>query len=149
MSLEKEKKYQQTFKPHLQLLPGLMEFLQQVHKAGIKMAIGSAAILFNIDFVLDNPGIRKYFNALISADEVQHSKPDPETYLKCAEKLNMEPKDCLVFEDAPKGVESAFNAGMNTYVITLMHEKEEFTGFSNIIGSGKDYKNLNPPFLLS
>ena len=143
MSLEKEKQYQQTFKPHLQSLPGLMEFLQQVHKAGIKMAIGSAAIMFNIDFVLDNLKIRKYFDALISADDVQHSKPHPETYLKCAKKLNMEPHDCLVFEDAPKGVESAFNAGMNVYVITLMHEKEEFNAYTNIIGFSKDYENLN------
>ena len=149
MSLEKEKQYQQSFKPHLQLLPGLKEFLQQSYEAGIKMAIGSAAIMFNIDFVLDNLGIRKYFDALISADNVQHSKPDPETYLKCAEKLNIEPHHCLVFEDAPKGVESAFNAGMKTYVITLMHEKEEFNGYSNIIGFSKGFENVKPQSLLS
>src|SRR5688572_16390051 len=62
MSLEKEKQYQSEFKPHLELLPGLREFLEQSHQAGIKMGIGSAAIMFNIDFVLDNLNIRHYFD---------------------------------------------------------------------------------------
>ena len=149
MSFEKEKQYQQAFKPHLQLLPGLKEFLQESYIAGIKMAIGSAAIMFNIDFVLDNLGIRKYFDALISADDVQHSKPDPETYLNCAEKLNIEASECLVFEDAPKGVESALNAGMKTYVITRMHAKEEFNCYSNIIGFSKDFEKVKLQSLLS
>lgn len=132
MSFEKEKEYQQEFRPHLRLIEGLDDFLMQSYSSGIKMAIGSAAIMFNIDFVLDNLGIRKYFNALVSADDVSHSKPHPETYLKCAEKLNVDPADCLVFEDAPKGAESAFNAGMKSLVITTLHTEEEFSRFSNI-----------------
>ena len=142
MSLEKEKQYQQEFKPHLALLPGLPAFLEQAHQAGIKMAIGSAAIMFNIDFVLDNLGIRKYFDALISADDVAASKPDPETFLSCARQLNILPEDCMVFEDAPKGVESALNAGMETIVITLMHEKEDFLQYPNITRFISDYREL-------
>ena len=143
MSLEKEKQYQSEFKPHLALLPGLREFIEQSHKAGIKLAIGSAAIMFNIDFVLDNLGIRKYFDALISADNVIRSKPDPETFLKCAAELGVDVKDCLVFEDAPKGVECALNAGMETIVITLMHEREEFN-YTNVIRFVKDFRELLP-----
>ena len=144
MSFEKEKQYQAEFLPHLELLPGLSAFLEQSNKAEIKMAIGSAAIRFNIDFVLDNLGIRKYFEALISADDVIKSKPDPETFLKCAAQLKISPEDCLVFEDAPKGVESAMNAGMETIVITLMHEKEEFSQYPNINGYIKDFRELLP-----
>ncbi len=144
MSLEKEKQYQSEFKPHLELLPGVLTFLEKAHQAGIKMAIGSAAIMFNIDFVLDNLGIRKYFVALISADDVRKSKSDPETFLKCAEQLNIEPLDCIVFEDAPKGVESALNAGMETVVITLMHEKEDFLQYPNVTRFIKDYIELVP-----
>ena len=139
MSFEKEKEYQHQFKPQLQLLPGLQEFLQQSHKAGIKMAIGSAAIMFNIDFVLDNLNIRHYFDALVSADDVKHSKPHPETFLKCAEKLNMAPADCLVFEDGPRGVESALNAGMKSVVLTILHEQHEFNQYPNIIAFIKDF----------
>lgn len=143
MSLEKEKQYQQEFKPHLQLLPGLDIFLEKAYQSGIKMAIGSAAIMFNIDFVLDNLKIRHYFNAIVSADDVVKSKPNPETYLKCATALNIQPQDCLVFEDAPKGVEAALNAGMESVVITLMHEKEDFNQYSNIINFIKDYREFN------
>ena len=144
MSLYKEKQYQFEFKPHLKLLPGLQDFLEQAHAAGIKMAIGSAAIMFNIDFVLDNLGIRKYFDALVSADDVIASKPDPETFIKCAERLAILPEDCIVFEDAPKGVESAMNAGMETIVITLMHKKEDFLHYPNITRFITDYRELLP-----
>ncbi|MBK6935655.1 MAG: HAD family phosphatase [Chitinophagaceae bacterium] len=141
MSLEKEKEYQQQFKPHLQLIAGLDDFLRQSHDSGIKMAIGSAAIMFNIDFVLDNLNIRKYFGALVSADDVSNSKPHPETYLQCAERLKVESSSCLVFEDSPKGVESALIAGMRSVVLTTLHTKEEFSRFSNVEIFTKDYNN--------
>ncbi len=147
MSFEKEKQYQQEYKPQLALLPGLAEYLEQAHRAGIKMAIGSAAIMFNIDFVLDNLNIRHYFDVLISADNVSKSKPDPETYMKCAEQLKVTPENCIVFEDAPKGVESALNAGMPSVVITLMHEKEDFSHYPNIIRFIKDYREISESVL--
>lgn len=141
MGFEKEKQYQQEFKPHLQLLPGLTEFLLQAQQSGIKMAIGSAAIMFNIDFVIDNLDIRSYFGALISADHVVKSKPDPETFLECATELGIDPVNCLVFEDAPKGVEAAANAGMDCVVLTTMHEGHEFDQFSNVKMLIADYSN--------
>jgi HAD superfamily hydrolase (TIGR01509 family) len=139
MSMEKEREYQKAFRPHLKLLPGLDEFLQKANEAGIMMAIGSAAIMFNVDFVLDNLHLRHYFQAIISADEVKRSKPDPETFLKCAEALKISPNDCIVFEDAPKGVESAHNAGMRSVVLTIIHEENEFLPQADIIGFLKDY----------
>ena len=139
MSLEKETQYQKDFRPHLQLIKGLDSFLEQSHEAGIKMAIGSAAIMFNINFVIDGLNIRHYFDALVSADEVANSKPDPETWLTCATKLNVLPEECLVFEDAPKGVESAANAGMDCVVITTMDEKEHFSNYNNVISFIADY----------
>jgi len=132
MSFEKEKQYQAEFRPHLRLIEGLDVFLQKGNEAKIKMAIGSAAIMFNIDFVLDGLKIRNYFDVLVSADDVIHSKPDPETFLKCAVQLGIDAEDCLVFEDAPKGVEAALNANMNAVVITSMHTKEEFDMYPNV-----------------
>ena len=142
MSIEKERQYQEEFRPHLQLLAGLPEVLEYYHGKGIKMAIGSAAIMYNIDFVLDGLGIRHYFQAIVSADDVSNSKPDPETYLKCAELLGIAPDNCLVFEDAPKGVDAAANAGMDCFVLTTMHHKDEFAQ-SNIIGFAPDFKKFN------
>lgn len=141
LSLEKEQQYQQEFKPYLQLINGLDEYLQQARQQGIRMAIGSAAIRFNIDFVLDGLNIRHYFSAIVSADDVPASKPDPATYLQCAELLGIAPERCLVFEDAPKGVEAALNAGMDCVVLTTMHQKEEFN-YSNIVSFNSDYLSL-------
>jgi len=139
LSIEKEKRYQQEFLPHLQLLPGLTEFLEKTYQAGIPMAIGSAAIPFNIDFVLDNLNIRHYFQAIVSADDVVFSKPHPETFLKAAQLLNVEPTECLVFEDVPKGVEAAQNAGMSAVVLTTTHHSDEFKAFENVLHFANDF----------
>ena len=143
MSFEKEEQYQEEFRPHLRLLPGLNAFLEKAKAENIKMAIGSAAITFNVDFVLDGLNIRHYFDAIVSADDVIESKPNPETFLKCAELLHILPADCLVFEDAPKGVEAAVNAGMDCAVLTTMHMKEEFEGYGNIVGIEKDFTDIS------
>lgn len=143
ISIEKEKRYQQAFKPHLKLISGLEGFLEEAKQQGVKMAIGSAAIMFNIDFVLDNLGARDYFGAIVSADDVRKSKPDPETFAKGALLLGVAPADCVVFEDAPKGVEAAQNAGMPCIVLTTMHEKEEFSQYSNVLGFIKDYTEIS------
>jgi beta-phosphoglucomutase-like phosphatase (HAD superfamily) len=98
--------------------------------------------MFNIDFVLDGLELRHYFASVISAESVKESKPDPETYLICAEELGMPAKDCIVFEDAPKGVEAARNAGMRCVVLTTMHTKEEFGEYDNIDCFVSDYHDL-------
>ena len=139
----KEAAYRKEYKPFLKLINGLDEFLAAAKKQNIKMAVGSAAMKLNVDFVLDNLNIRHYFNAVISGDDVAKSKPDAETYLKCARALNIAPQDCTVFEDVPKGVESAANAGMKAVVINGLHKKEEFAGFDNIVRFIKNYKNLS------
>lgn len=132
LSKEKERRYQQAFKPQLKLIHGLPEFLDYARERQIKMAIGSAAIPFNIDFVLDNLNIRHYFEAIVSANDVAKSKPDPETFVKAATLLECEADACVVFEDAPKGVESALRAGMETIVITTLHSEDEFAAYPNI-----------------
>ncbi len=143
-SMEKEKKYQQTYLPELRLIAGLDTFLEKARTLNIKMAIGSAAIPFNIDFILDNLHIRDYFGAIVSADDVAVSKPHPETFLKAAAQLGLQPHDCIVFEDAPKGVEAAQNAGMKAVVLTTMHTQEEFSDYSNIMVF---IENYNDPIL--
>lgn len=142
ISLKKERSYQEAFRPHLELIKGLPAFLGEAARLHIPMAIGSAAIPFNIDFVLDNLGIRSYFGTIVSADDVAHSKPDPETYLKVARNLQVPATGCIVFEDAPKGVEAAANAGMKTVVLTTMHHPEEFAPYDNILLFVKDYTDF-------
>lgn len=141
LSVEKEKRYQRSYLPHLRLIAGLDRFMDKAKNAHIRMAIGSAAITFNIDFVLDNLRIRHYFDAIVSADDVKISKPNPETYLNCAALLNTTAEQCIVFEDAPKGVEAAANAGMQAVVLINMHQQHEFGAYSNIICFVNDYND--------
>lgn len=142
ISIEKEKRYQEEFRPYLKLIDGLDDFLEKAYQDGIKMAIGSAAIPFNIDFILDNLNLRKYFGAVVSADDVTTSKPDPETFVKGAQILNVTPEKCLVFEDAPKGIEAAENAGMDALCITTLHPEEDFKQYNNVVKFIADYRGL-------
>ncbi len=139
LSFAKEKRYQEEYLPHLALLPGLAEFLEQAHQLHIPMAVASAAIPFNIDFVLDNLNIRHYFKAIVSADDVLLSKPHPETFLKAAQLLQVDPVNCLVFEDVPKGAEAALNANMPAVVLTTTHQKDEFEHFPHILHFSDDF----------
>jgi HAD superfamily hydrolase (TIGR01509 family) len=139
---EKEAIYRIEFKPFLKLMDGLDQFLKKADQENIKMAIGSAAIMDNINFVIQNMHIEHYFNTIISANDVKNSKPDPETFLKCAEALSVAPADCLVFEDTPKGVECALNAGMQAVVILGEHEAAEFEQYENVIHLVRDYQGL-------
>jgi HAD superfamily hydrolase (TIGR01509 family) len=139
LSFEKERRYQHEYLPQLALLPGLADLLERAHRAGIVMAIGSAAIPFNIDFVLDNLNIRHYFKTIVSADDVTISKPHPETYLRVAELLQVPPADCLVFEDVPKGAEAALNAGMQAVILTTTHQQHEFENLPNVIHFADDF----------
>lgn len=144
ISIDKEKRYQKAYLPSLQLINGLYTFLAKAKDNGIKMAIGSAAIPFNIDFVLDGLQIRPYFDAIVSANDVKLSKPDPETFINAAFALGVKPEDCVVFEDVPKGVESAQRAGISCFVLTTTYHVDEFINFGNILGCIADY---NDPIL--
>jgi beta-phosphoglucomutase len=139
MSFEKERGYQKEFTPHLKLINGLGHFFEKAYEAEIPMAIGSAAIMFNIDYILDGLNLRSYFSTIVSANDVVISKPDPETFLKCADGLQMSYENCIVFEDSPKGVESALRAGMKAVVIKTYHEIHEFEHLPNVLFFIDDY----------
>jgi beta-phosphoglucomutase len=91
-----------------EVLPGSLQLLQDLKAAGIKIALGSASK--NSSLILERTGIAKFFDAIVDGNHVSTSKPDPEVFLKGAELLGLEPKDCVVFEDAQAGVQAA-NAG--------------------------------------
>ncbi len=139
LSFAKERRYQEEYLPQLALLPGLDRFLERAYELQIPMAIASAAIPFNIDFVIDNLNIRYYFKALVSADDVTFSKPHPETFLKAAELLGVDPVNCLVLEDVPKGAEAALNAQMPAAVLNTTHQEQEFEHLNNIIHFSADF----------
>lgn len=142
ISESKEAKYRADFLPELKLIEGLDQLLFNAFNQEIKLGIGSAANNLNIDFVVDNLKIRQYMQAIISGEMVQKSKPHPETFLKCAAALNIPTNQCLVFEDTPKGVACAANAGMDVILLTTTHPISDFEGFNNIIHFAEDYSDI-------
>jgi beta-phosphoglucomutase family hydrolase len=129
----KEERYRTLYGQQITMLDGARVFLDEAFTKNIPMGIGTASNQANIDFALDFLNLRSYLSAIVGADDVQHSKPHPETWLKLAEKLNTEPKDCIVFEDAPKGIEAAEKAGMKAIAITGHHSANDFKGYNNIL----------------
>ena len=92
------------------LLPGVgpvLEFLKENH---IPYALGSASK--NSRVILKSLKIHESFTAIVDGNDVSKAKPDPEVFLIAAEKLGLDPKDCIVFEDAQAGIEAAKAAGM-------------------------------------
>lgn len=136
----KEARYREEFLPYLKLIDGLDQFLQKTKAANIKMAIGTAAPQLNVDFVLDNLHLRPYLSAIVGAEDVVASKPNPEVFEKAAALLNVEPHHCVVFEDSPKGIEAARRAGMKAIGITSFHTAPELQN-ENVLCVISDYND--------
>lgn len=93
-----------------EVLPGVREFLEDVRKRGLGIALGSASK--NARLILRKIKLTSYFNALIDGTVVSNAKPDPEVFIKGAEELGIMAENCVVLEDAAVGIDAAHNAGM-------------------------------------
>ena len=93
------------------ILPGVMDFTRKLRDMGVKLAIGSSSK--NTPAILKNIGLDTYFDAVADGNDISKSKPDPEVFLVAAKKLGIDPKDCLVVEDADAGVAAALAGGMD------------------------------------
>jgi beta-phosphoglucomutase len=98
------------------LVPGLRGFLERYRDT--PKAVATNAEPPNVDFVLDQTDLRRYFRVVLNGHQVSHPKPDPEIYLRAAELLQTEPAACIVFEDSHSGVEAGRAAGMRVIGIS-------------------------------
>ena len=132
----KERLYREMMKPHLMdsLVPGIREFLDR-HR-GLALAVATNAEPPNVNFVLDETGLRSFFRVVVNGHQVSHPKPHPEIYLRVADALGVAPADCVVFEDSHTGVESARAAGMQVVGISTTHDDLE--GVALLIGDFND-----------
>jgi beta-phosphoglucomutase len=95
-------------------LPGAAEWVRRLHQENWRQAVASSAPRANLDVVLEVIGLRAYFQALVSAEDVTAGKPDPQVFLTAASRLGVPASQCVVVEDAPAGVEAAKRAGMRS-----------------------------------
>lgn len=138
---EKEEFYRALYAPHLVAINGLLSFLLELKSTGVKMAMATSATVEDINFILDKIPIRDDFEVIINSSMVSKPKPDPQIFLKAAEKLNMEPAMCVVFEDSLAGIKAANSAGMKVVGITTGHTAAELHPVDLVIN---DYAELTP-----
>lgn len=143
IAAEKEATYREIYRPELQLISGLTDFLDRLDKEGIPYGIGTAAPGENANFVLDELQLRDRFKTMIHAGHVTKGKPDPEVFEKAANAMQVSLQNCIVFEDSPTGAEAADRGGALSVILTTTHLPEEFAHLSNIIQFINNYTGLN------
>lgn len=137
---EKNENYKQVYAPYVKPINGLERFLAELKQAGVSMAVATSASRGNVDFVFGHLNIRQYFDAIVDNTGLTHGKPDPEIFLKAAKAINMQPADCVVFEDSISGVKAANSAGMKVVAITTTHKGGELKPVDILIN---DYTNID------
>lgn len=144
---EKEAIYREIYAPKIRPVEGLVRLLGLLRERGVRCAVGSSGCMKNVDFVLEMCRIGHYFDAKISGNDVTRCKPDPEIYLAAASALKAAPADCVVFEDAKAGIESARRAGAGRVVAlatTLPREVlEAETDADTVIGTFADLNDID------
>lgn len=102
----------------LEPLPGAAAWLERLHDAGWKQAIASSAPRANVQVMLRALSLERWFDAIVSAEDVTHGKPDPEVFLTAAARLGVTPASSVVVEDAAAGIEAARRAGIRSIGVT-------------------------------
>lgn len=97
------------------ILPGVKDLIEALKLNNIKIAIGSSSK--NSPAILQYIGLYETFDVIIDGNQISHSKPNPEVFLKAAKKLRIDPKNCLVIEDAKAGVQAAMEGGMKVLAV--------------------------------
>jgi beta-phosphoglucomutase len=119
LAARKEDYYKAAARAGVQLLPGVRSLLEGLHAAGFKQAIGSSAPRGNLELILDLTDTARYFAAIVSQEDTQRGKPDPQVFLVAAHKLHVAPNHCLVMEDAVAGVQAAKTGGMKCIAVAF------------------------------
>lgn len=132
---EKEATFRRFIGQDIKPLPGVLELLSQLHDRGIRMAIASSATIENLRLIVGNLGIADYFQAIVIGRDVTEGKPSPQAFLLAAQRLGVEPKNCVVFEDAVAGVKAAKRAGMDCVAVTNTHPAEKLKEADLIVDS--------------
>jgi beta-phosphoglucomutase family hydrolase len=132
---EKEATFRRIIGKDVKPLPGALELVRALYEKGVKMAIASSTVIENIRLIVGSLGIEKYFKAVITGHDVTKGKPSPQVFLAAAQRLGVEPQNCLVFEDAVAGVKAAKSAGMHCVAITSTHPREKLAEADLVVDS--------------
>lgn len=126
---EKEVLYRQAFAPpHFREVAGFTAFAALARALGFKLGVGTAGDAHNIAFALGHLALPEPPHAVVGGDEGLPGKPEPAIFLEVAQRLGVAPEHCIVFEDAPLGIEAARRAGMRAVAVCTGHAADELDG---------------------
>ena len=156
MADEKEALYRELAGVSLALIGGAAEFVTAAHRAGFKLAVCTASTPQNMALAFERHGIDAWVETVVSpADRVfgggpedrLRGKPHPDIFLEAARRLGIAPADCIVFEDAPLGIEAAHRAGMPAVALTTTMTADAFAVFDNVLKIAPDFTTLHTHLL--
>ncbi len=126
--------------PKVRIRKGFVELVTNLRRLGIKIALASSNNYSVVQAVIDHFGIASFFDVITTVEEVSLNKPSPQIFTITADKLGVEPYECLVFEDSKAGVEAAIAAGMAVVgVARTKKEKEELSEAHKIISGFSEF----------
>jgi HAD superfamily hydrolase (TIGR01509 family) len=117
--------YQARAQTGLDPVLGVREFLESLEELGVPCAVGTSASRWDAERLLDDLGLLRFFDVMVTADDVMLGKPDPEVWRQVARRLRVPVARCVVFEDAPVGIQAARAAGMRAIGVTTAHRDDE------------------------
>ena len=115
---------------HAPAVPGAVEFVRALRKARVPIAVVTSAIPENARLALSRIELRGVFRAIVTAADVKNGKPDPEPYLKAADRLGVAAADCLVIEDSVSGIRAAKAAGAKCLALATTFPRERLAAES-------------------
>jgi len=148
LMLRKSRYYDRFIRENIIIFPGVVDFIKNAY-GKYTLAIGSGALRHEIDFILECAEIRKEFEIIVSADEVENCKPNPEVFMKALERINKHdstksriiyPYECLVIEDSIAGIKAAHHAGMKCLAVTNSYSSEKLSEADMIVKSLEEVK---------
>jgi len=135
MDARKEQIYRDILRADFPEMDGAGELIAALHEAGFALAIGSSGPRENVAATLECLPGGEHISACVDGSKVHRGKPDPEVFLKAAEKLDLPPDRCVVVEDAPAGIEAARRAGMAAIGLTGTATPEQLAAADLVIDS--------------
>jgi beta-phosphoglucomutase-like phosphatase (HAD superfamily) len=138
---EKESLYRELFAPVFAEVAGFKAFARQAVGQGLKVGVGTAGDQHNIAFAMAGLAMAPPPHAFVGGDEGLPGKPEPAIFLEVARRLGVAAAACIVFEDAPFGIEAARRAGMRAVAVCTSHGAEGLAG-PHVIASVRNYNEL-------
>ena len=142
MADAKEAIYREFAARELGLIGGAQAFVAQARAAHLRLAVCTASTLPNMALAFERYGIDRWVDTITSPADGLRGKPHPDIFLEAARRLGVAPEDCIVFEDAPLGIEGARRAGMKAVALTTTMPADAFAGYDNLIAVAPDFRSL-------